>query len=1483
MTGSTSPFSSSKAFGRRRSRWSRLLSPAAVVTATAVILAGPSAAPLQHSPSLSAVDSTADYDLDAAAQVRDAQCEMTTMQRKGGQALKSTARTALNGSDANLLAAADTEYFKTPQPPLAVAFDADKAYADAKMDELYNRHTEWEKSLNVIPPVGYSTVGFQWVEEKDNPFTNLGLSGWISDQYWQSEDDLFTIDQTPLASQDSVNAVNAIAATRYTNASRDYDDLSALQDMTSGHPMYADDARIFLQNGGFPTTAPDPGTMEFRLDVEALKARFASCTTENPPDPHGVLTAELVSASTEWAAEVNGQKAQRDTILGAEAAAAADLQVATQALGESLGQSVIASRLADWQAYWLKQTPASAGLDYPSAAVFTKVASDIVKAQAMALGRLFVASRAAQDAKVQADKATTAEQAAYAIADAAGQPRGRGLLYGQQAAQVTKASAAAALAVAKATETASNATRASAADSKTLMALAQTQAHASQAEFRRAAAQEAADQAKAAADGAAVQATKAAENATKAKTAQAKAETAEATAKAAAADAAKQRATAEAERDKAKTQKDIAATERAKAATAEQTAQTQRTAAATALSAAQTAGATAASKKDQAVQAEHTATTARNNALSAERNRDALSARAAALEAKAAADEGTDAAAASQDAATQARSAADDATTAAANSRSAANDATAAAAAADEAATKAEAAAARSKAASDAAQADVAVTTAAVQTAHAAAADAIAFSEAAGQNARTAKALADTANAKAAEAQADAVTAQVEAAAASASAVQTAGFAYATAQAALAARDSAAQVAQPANDAIELGSPYAETDASAGLAVLTGQAAKTVAEQQAALSQAKSNQAAKASVEAAALAAAASADAKAAATAAADAAASAARATVSANKAQASAAEAATAAKAAVTAETQTVAYNNQAISDAAAAATASTTASGYATDARNSADAAEQDAASARGAATAAETDAASARGIADQAEIDAAVAETAAANAQQAAQDAQDAATRTENQLAQDTLATGGSTGVAGMFTEQKITPIGDPVPMNDCVLGLGNSGCDVKFMVTFNLALDFYFCDSDTVGSDVTLTTCPSEAVTYLGSDTSVKSMYITKHYSNWDIVKGVDEAILKGVWDSLTGDFEDCANGSVTGCLLSAAWFAPPQKLLAAVDLLRAFDASLRTGIGIDDAFNALRALDLDAAVVAQLEQKALFSEEVLVACATNSFPADTQVLMADGSHRAISSVMVGDLLVATDPVTGERHTEPVTATFQHDTQRLVDIAFADGGSLTSTAGHRVYVSGFGWQYVADLQAGDRLRGPDGSPRIVSAVRDRSDLAPSRVYDLTVDNLHTFYVRTQGAQPQDVLVHNCLNLNDELLFPASQAHTLSKHVNLLPQEAFAEAVRTGTNVTIWTNADVAQQAVDRALSDYFFKNPKNWTSFDKWRAKARTGDQYTITGQWDAYPSLGKIYSSDGRTVTDAANKIQVVLMKWPHKGSGGFIVYTSYPV
>ncbi|TQK51785.1 intein [Streptomyces sp. SLBN-118] len=1332
---------------RRVGRWSRLLAATALATSLAVTVSGsglqtpPADTDFLNAAATDAQDVPEGFNLEEAAKVRQDQCRLNYILRKGGAEMKAIARGGLAGTDEELHAAAASDYWDPT--PLSLAYDKDHQHALDKLHELNpGRQKAWQDQLSSFP--GFWDVPGYDYEPPGNPgddqgtiFWQTGLTGWIADQFWTSEGDFYE-DMTPPASKESVDAVTSIATTRYYPAVYEtYEDRKAWEGMTFMHPMYADDARIFLQNGGFPTTAPDPDSMEFRIDVENLKARFASCASHNPYDPHKVLGAEAATASVEWQNELTGQKAQRETIMTAEAQANKALQTASQAMGEALGQSMIASRLTQWRAYWTTQDPAK-NTDYPTAATLAEVNKRILNAQARATGRLYVTSRAVVDAKAQEAKVDKSQAEAYAVADAAGQPRGRGLMYGQQAAQITKASAAATVAAAKATETALNATRASAADAKTLNALAMTQAHAAKAEFRRKAAEEAAVQAKAAADGAAAQAVKAAENASKAKAAQLRAEAAEQTAKTAAADAAAKRAKAEAERDYAKSQKELAESERGKAAAAETKAQSERQVAADQLAAAQSAGATAASKKDDALAAEGRARTARNGALEAERRRDTLTAKAEAAEALLAAVEGTEAAIEARAAATKARTAANNATAAATSARSAADDATEAATNARAAATRADGAAKRAQAAADGAKRDVAITEASVKKAHAAAADAIDAADAAKWNAITAKAEAQTAKQKAAEAKGHAVVARSEAVLAGADAIRTAGYAYATAQAATAARDSAAQVVKPANDAIELGSPYKETDSSAGLAVLTGQAAKTAAEQQAAVAKAKSEQAAKAAALAKELAAKASADAKAAAEAAASAAGSAANAAKSAEQAQASASAADASAKAAKRSEANTVAYNQQATEDAEGAQGAADSAGSYASQADAAATDAERDAASARSAATAAETDASTARGVADQAERDATTAEAAAANARNLAVEAAQAAIRTQTaevEAQQEQERSGsGPAGVDGVVMRPSDDSKVDINPKSDCVGSHsgGQIGCEVDLEYHVYGEMDFY------------LETCPLPGVSRPNCGSSIKRDYLTS--SPLDVtfredkvhVDGLEltESVLKSLAWAAVKDIVDCAHLKLSGCLWLAGSIIIPELLFRAVAAAFVVRMAMVNGARLSTAIWGLRGSGLSASAVANFERAA--GEALVGKC----FPAGTKVATESGP-KPIEQIKVGDRVWSTDQVTGRKSLQRVLKLFDRTVDQLVRIKTA-GGEVEATDTHRFWVQDRGWVESRNLRAGDEFQTKAGaSERVLSTSLVKGK---TRVFNFEVESSNTYYVYS-GSTP--VLVHNeCL---------------------------------------------------------------------------------------------------------------------------------------
>ncbi|MCP2309929.1 polymorphic toxin-type HINT domain-containing protein [Kitasatospora paracochleata] len=155
-----------------------------------------------------------------------------------------------------------------------------------------------------------------------------------------------------------------------------------------------------------------------------------------------------------------------------------------------------------------------------------------------------------------------------------------------------------------------------------------------------------------------------------------------------------------------------------------------------------------------------------------------------------------------------------------------------------------------------------------------------------------------------------------------------------------------------------------------------------------------------------------------------------------------------------------------------------------------------------------------------------------------------------------------------------------------------------------------------------------------------------------------------------------------------------------------------------------------------------------AEKVTGKC-LHSFPADTRVLMADGSAKPIGAVRIGDEVATAGPVTGEHTARPVTDTIttpddRQFTRLTVSTGTGERSTLTVTAHHPFWDATTGrWTDAADLRAGDHLATPDGSDVTVTAV-DNYTTAPTEAHDLTVADLHTYYVLAGGTP---VLVHNC----------------------------------------------------------------------------------------------------------------------------------------
>ncbi|MEV6957584.1 polymorphic toxin-type HINT domain-containing protein [Streptomyces sp. NPDC051183] len=141
-----------------------------------------------------------------------------------------------------------------------------------------------------------------------------------------------------------------------------------------------------------------------------------------------------------------------------------------------------------------------------------------------------------------------------------------------------------------------------------------------------------------------------------------------------------------------------------------------------------------------------------------------------------------------------------------------------------------------------------------------------------------------------------------------------------------------------------------------------------------------------------------------------------------------------------------------------------------------------------------------------------------------------------------------------------------------------------------------------------------------------------------------------------------------------------------------------------------------------------------------------FPSGTRVLMGDGSARRIEEIRVGDQVRATDPLTGASATRTVTRHIateddKHFNELTVE---TDQGrrKLTATFEHPFWSPTVKrWLEAGQLRAGEDLLTASGET--VRVIENRSYNQHARTYNLTVEELHTYYV-IAGTTP--LLVHN-----------------------------------------------------------------------------------------------------------------------------------------
>ena len=144
--------------------------------------------------------------------------------------------------------------------------------------------------------------------------------------------------------------------------------------------------------------------------------------------------------------------------------------------------------------------------------------------------------------------------------------------------------------------------------------------------------------------------------------------------------------------------------------------------------------------------------------------------------------------------------------------------------------------------------------------------------------------------------------------------------------------------------------------------------------------------------------------------------------------------------------------------------------------------------------------------------------------------------------------------------------------------------------------------------------------------------------------------------------------------------------------------------------------------------------------MLFGLTSQCFTGDTLVSTEHGL-RPIEEIQAGDYVWSENTETGEKELKKVLGVSVTETTVLVHVSMEDGTEINTTENHPFYVEGKGWCAASGLEDGDILHAQDGSAVTVKDVEARQLDEAVKVYNLEIEEYHTYYV-----SGREVLVHN-----------------------------------------------------------------------------------------------------------------------------------------
>ena len=209
-----------------------------------------------------------------------------------------------------------------------------------------------------------------------------------------------------------------------------------------------------------------------------------------------------------------------------------------------------------------------------------------------------------------------------------------------------------------------------------------------------------------------------------------------------------------------------------------------------------------------------------------------------------------------------------------------------------------------------------------------------------------------------------------------------------------------------------------------------------------------------------------------------------------------------------------------------------------------------------------------------------------------------------------------------------------------------------------------------------------------------------------------------------------------------------------------------------------------------------------------------FTGDTEVYTDDG-FVCIEEIEVGDEVWAYNSETGEIELKEVLNVWIKETDEILHVSTDDGETIDTTTNHPFYVENKGWVAAGDLEVGDILVTADGDTVEVSDIAIEKLAEPIIVYNLEVEDFHTYFVGEFG-----VLVHNnCFDassaFSDKKVPPISGANVSnSRGLNKIEKQNLFDIIE---QIIPASKGDVNAKTYLKKMGDHLLTgNYKGWNS-------------------------------------------------------------------